>query len=110
PAFHARLIARNALFCVASIASVDPLPAIAGTSGRIAAALGFELKPMPGTLSKGAASGAAVMLYGVSFALTSGIGPSRFVWPRVSDEGGCAAVTTLTFIVIGSVQPAASYG
>ena len=92
------------------MASVDPDPAIGIVAGTIAAELGFELKPMPGTLSKVAASPESVRLYGVSFTFTSGAGPRSFILPRASADSGVAAVTTFTFIVIGSVHPAASYG
>ena len=59
PAFQARLIARNALFCAGSSASAGPLPAIFPAAGRWPRRARLASKPTPGTLSNGARVGVA---------------------------------------------------
>src|SRR5262249_35563575 len=110
PAFHARLSARNVLFCAGSSASAVPEPVILPEGGRIAAALGLVSNPTPGTLSNDAASGPDVRLYAVGFAFGSGREPSGFIRDPPSADNGSAAVVTVTPIDNGNVHPAASYG
>ena len=74
----------------------------------MAAALGFESKPIPGTLSNGEASPDSLELYGAGFRFGSGAGPSSFRLARTSSASGVVAATTRTPIWSGSVHPAAS--
>src|SRR5262249_23159112 len=97
------------LFWAGSSESDGPLPVAFPTGGTIAEADGAVSKPLPGTLSNGAASCGAPG-YGDGFTFTSGAGPSSFIFARVSRASGVAAAATVTPIGSGSVQPAASYG
>src|SRR3954464_6278195 len=107
PSFHARLIALNTLFAEPSSASDDPVPAILPGGGTIADAAGFELKPVPGTLSKRAES-ASLLTYGEGGDLNEIGGPSAAILARASPAIGRDAVITRTPICSGSVHPAAS--
>ena len=110
PCFHARLTARYALFWAGSTSSVGPLPVVRPGNGTMAAAAGLESKPMPGTLSNGAASAGSATLYAVTFPFGATGDPSGASFARTSASSGLDASATWTPIWSGSVQPAASYG
>ena len=57
----------------------------------MAAADGLVSNPMPGTLSKAAASADPFALYGVGVTFSPGIGPSSRIFDRTSSVSGAAA-------------------
>jgi len=69
----------------------------------------LALKPTPGTLSNGAASGASARLYAVGLTFTSGGGPTHVICARtLSGSGAAEAVVIVRPMAIGSDHPAAS--
>ena len=110
PARQARLIALNALFSAGLTASAAPVPVMRPGGGTIAFAIGSESNPIPGALSKAAASCADAMLYGIGRICVAGAAATNRIFARTSAPMAVFATMVRTPICSGSVHPAASCG
>src|SRR5471030_647649 len=103
-------MALKALFCAGLTSNTSPETLILPGTGVIAAAAASVLKPVPGTLSNGAASVFKAASYGVGVTFGTGSAPTSFIFARTSAVSGFGIGMTVTPIASGSDQPAASYG